>query len=111
MSSSQLIFETVKGSHEFKIQGYSQARGTGAGRFKTSAKFTVGRCDWVVAFYPDGYNQASKEYVSMFVKLVSPTEASASYDFKLLDQRGKGIHKLNNGPKTPLPYTRANPMR
>ncbi|XP_026410295.1 BTB/POZ and MATH domain-containing protein 3-like [Papaver somniferum] len=40
ISWSQLFYETVKGSHEFKINGYSLAKGMGVGKYKTSGKFT-----------------------------------------------------------------------
>ncbi|KAI3936759.1 hypothetical protein MKW92_033664 [Papaver armeniacum] len=93
MSSSRLFYEIVKGSHEFKINRYSLAKGIGVGKFVTSSKFAVCGCDWVIFFYPDGIDQASKEYVSVYIKPVSsPGEVTASFGFELLDQTGKGKH-------------------
>ncbi|KAI3888371.1 hypothetical protein MKW92_006687, partial [Papaver armeniacum] len=108
-STSQWIYETVKGSHEFKIQGYSVAKGLGVGKSMTSGRFTVGGHDWVLVFYPHGRSESCKEYVSVYIKLVSPTQVTASYEIitasyeiKLLDQTGKGIHSLGTGPKSPI---------
>ncbi|MCL7027519.1 hypothetical protein MKW94_029102, partial [Papaver nudicaule] len=98
--TSHSIYETVKGSHEYKITGYSLAKGMGVGNFMTSAKFRVGGYDWEIRFFPDGRDEANQEYVSVFLKLVSPGEVSASPEFKILDQSGKGIHSLRSGSST-----------
>ncbi|MCL7041256.1 hypothetical protein MKW94_005644, partial [Papaver nudicaule] len=93
MPSSQFIYETVKGFHEFKIEGYSVAKGTGVGKFKTSGKFKVGGHDWVVHFYPDGDVRTNVAIISLFVELVDPgEEVRASFELKLLDQTGNGKH-------------------
>ncbi|KAI3878413.1 hypothetical protein MKW98_001828 [Papaver atlanticum] len=95
-SGSQWIYETVKGCHEFKIKGYSLAKGMGV----------VGGYDWVLLFDPDGDSESCTEYVSLFVKIVSSTEkVRALYEFKLLDQTGKGIHSLPKDPKSPRTFT------
>ncbi|KAI3981718.1 hypothetical protein MKX01_009544 [Papaver californicum] len=103
-SSSQWIYETVNGCHVFKIKGYSLAKGIGVGKSMTSGKFSVGGHDWVILFYPDGSTQVSHEYVSVFLKLVSPGEIRSTFEFKLLDQTGKGkhyVHKISEGsPRT-----------
>ncbi|RZC73488.1 hypothetical protein C5167_048968 [Papaver somniferum] len=98
MSSSQLFFETVQGSHEFKINGYSLAKGMGAGEYKASGIFTVGSYDWVIHFYPDGIDQASNEYISVFIELASPGEIKASVEFKLVNQCGEG--QFSNSAKS-----------
>ncbi|KAI3886148.1 hypothetical protein MKX03_034959 [Papaver bracteatum] len=90
MSSSRSIHETVKGSHEFKIEGYSLAKGMGVGKYMSSGKFTVGGYVWVLHFYPDGHSDDSKEYISLFLQLVSPRqEVREVYEFELLDHSGK----------------------
>ncbi|KAI3936760.1 hypothetical protein MKW92_033665 [Papaver armeniacum] len=90
MSSSQLFYETVQGSHEFKINGYSHAKGMGVGEYKSSGKFTVGGYDWKIRFSPDGDDQASEDYISVFIELASPGEVKGSVELKLLDQRREG---------------------
>ncbi|XP_026377713.1 BTB/POZ and MATH domain-containing protein 3-like [Papaver somniferum] len=91
MSWSQSIHETVKGSHEYKIKGYSLAKGMGAGEYMASGEFTVGGHEWVILFNPDGNTEDSKEYVSVYLELVSPGQEAvrALFEFKLLDQSGK----------------------
>ncbi|KAI3894989.1 hypothetical protein MKX03_028009 [Papaver bracteatum] len=97
--SSKSICETVKDSHEYMIQGFSVAKGIGIGKLMTSRTFTVGGHDWVLLFYPGGISKASKEYVSLYLKILSPGEVRATYEFKLLDQTGKGkhgVHKISS---------------
>ncbi|KAI3843216.1 hypothetical protein MKX03_009815 [Papaver bracteatum] len=95
MSSSQLFYETVKGSHEFKINGYSHAKGMGIGKYNSSAKFRVAGYDWKIRFCPDGDDQASEEYISVFAKLLgSPGQVRASFEFNLLNQNGKDHWRL-----------------
>ncbi|XP_026429307.1 BTB/POZ and MATH domain-containing protein 3-like [Papaver somniferum] len=96
MLSSQSIYETVKGSHLYKIIGYSLAKGIGVGKFMSSQTITVGGHDWVIHFYPDGETKASEEHVSLFLKLVSPREVRATFEFKILDQSEKGNHSVHN---------------
>ncbi|KAI3941969.1 hypothetical protein MKW92_028786 [Papaver armeniacum] len=104
-SESHLIYETVKGSHDFKIKGFSLAKGMGVGKSMISSKFTVGGHDWVLVFYPDGHTE--EEYVSLFLRLVSPRkEVRASYEFKLLDQTGNGNHSLGTVPESPKTFTK-----
>ncbi|MCL7042616.1 hypothetical protein MKW94_004264, partial [Papaver nudicaule] len=91
-SSSESIYETLKGSHEYKITGYSLAKDIlGVGKSMTSGRFTAGGSDWVIDFYPGGDLKANEEYISVYVKLVSPAEVvRASFELKLLDQSGGG---------------------
>ncbi|MCL7024429.1 hypothetical protein MKW94_004456, partial [Papaver nudicaule] len=88
------IYETVEGSHECLMKGYSLAKGMGVGKSMTSSKFTVGGYDWIFRFYPDGHDKANEEYICIDIKLVSPGEVRVVYELKLLDQSGKGIHRL-----------------
>ncbi|KAI3961592.1 hypothetical protein MKW92_032786, partial [Papaver armeniacum] len=101
--SSQSIYETVNGSHEYKIKGYALAKGMGVGKYMSSRTFTVGGHDWFIRFYRDGDRQGNEEYVCLFLELVSPGEVKAFFEFKLLDQseNGKhGVHKYSEGAKT-----------
>ncbi|XP_026458852.1 BTB/POZ and MATH domain-containing protein 3-like [Papaver somniferum] len=101
--TSESIYETVKGSHEYKIKGYSLAKGMGVGKSMSSGRFTAAGNDWVILFYPDGYNQASEEYVSVFFKLVSSRVVRASFELKLLDHSGKGKYGDPSLSKSPHP--------
>ncbi|PIA41890.1 hypothetical protein AQUCO_02100015v1, partial [Aquilegia coerulea] len=94
-SCSKSINETVNGSHEYTIKGYSLAKGMGAGKYIQSDIFTVGGYDWSVYFYPDGKNPDDNSgYVSVFIALASEgTDVRALFELTLLDQSGKGKHK------------------
>lgn len=95
---SKSIYESVKGSHEYDIKGYSLTRGTGVGKSITSGRFTVAGYGWKILFYPDGAN------LSVSIKLKSPGEVRAWLELKLLDQTGNGqydrpttLYKLKRG--------------
>ncbi|CAI9091560.1 OLC1v1026623C1 [Oldenlandia corymbosa var. corymbosa] len=97
-TSSKSISETVNGSHSFTIKGYSLAKGIGPGKYISSDTFSVGGYDWAVYFYPDGKNiEDSSMYVSVFIALASEgTDVRALFELTLLDQSGKGKHKVHS---------------
>ncbi|KAI5407450.1 BTB/POZ and MATH domain-containing protein 3 [Lathyrus oleraceus] len=109
-SWSRSVSETVNGSHELTIKGYSLSKGMGAGRYITSDTFSVGGYDWAVYFYPDGKNpEDNSMYVSVFIALASEgTDVRALFKLTLLDQTSKGNHKVHSHFDRPLesgPYT------
>lgn len=72
LTTSTAITQTVNGSHEFKITGYSLAKGIGVGKYIASDTFDVGRYSWAIYFYPDGKSvEDNAGYVSMFIALAS----------------------------------------
>ncbi|XP_057777697.1 BTB/POZ and MATH domain-containing protein 3-like [Salvia miltiorrhiza] len=97
-SSSTSINETVNGTHHFTICGYSLAKGMGPGKYVSSDTFSIGGYDWAIYFYPDGKNpDDSSAYVSVFMALVSEgTDVRAVFEVALLDQSGKGKHKVHS---------------
>ncbi|KAJ8765962.1 hypothetical protein K2173_020478 [Erythroxylum novogranatense] len=97
-SCSKSINETVNGSHQFTIKGYSLAKGMGAGKCISSDIFTVAGYDWAIYFYPDGKNpEDSSMYVSVFIALASEgTDVRALFELTLVDQSGKGKHKVHS---------------
>ncbi|KAA3478287.1 BTB/POZ and MATH domain-containing protein 3-like isoform X1 [Gossypium australe] len=97
-SESKSVSETVNGSHQFTIKGYSLAKGMGAGKCIQSDIFTVGGYDWAIYFYPDGKNpEDSAMYVSVFIALASEgTDVRALFELTLVDQSGKGKHKVHS---------------
>ncbi|XP_026458858.1 BTB/POZ and MATH domain-containing protein 3-like [Papaver somniferum] len=106
VSSSQSIYETVEGSLEYEIKGYSLAKGMGVGNSMTSGKFTVAGYDLSIRFYPDGYDQASKDCISVAVTLLKFNKGDTArvlLEFKLLDQTGQGkygVYATSNSPLT-----------
>ncbi|XP_073159525.1 BTB/POZ and MATH domain-containing protein 3 isoform X2 [Henckelia pumila] len=97
-SSSKSINETVDGSHHFTIRGYSLAKGMGPGKYISSDTFSVGGYEWAIYFYPDGKNvEDTSLYVSVFIALASEgTDVRALFELTLLDQSGKGKHKVHS---------------
>lgn len=97
-SFSSSVTETVNGSHHFTINGYSLAKGMGVGKYITSDTFSVGGYQWAIYFYPDGKNAEDNSlYVSVFIALASEgTDVRALFELTLLDQSGKGKHKVHS---------------
>ncbi|KDO47647.1 hypothetical protein CISIN_1g015782mg [Citrus sinensis] len=97
-TSSRSVTETVNGSHKFVIQGYSLAKGMGIGKHIASDNFTVGGYQWAIYFYPDGKNpEDNSAYVSVFIALANEgTDVRALFELTLLDQSGKGKHKVHS---------------
>nr|GMD69761.1 BTB/POZ and MATH domain-containing protein 4-like [Ipomoea batatas] len=97
-TSSRSVTETVNGSHRFVIQGYSLAKGMGVGKHIASDNFSVGGHQWAIYFYPDGKNpEDNSAYVSVFIALASEgTDVRALFELTLLDQSGKGKHKVHS---------------
>ncbi|KAJ7297197.1 hypothetical protein O6H91_05G106500 [Diphasiastrum complanatum] len=97
-SRSRCVTETVNGSHHFTINGYSLAKGMGVGKYIASDTFSVGGYQWAIYFYPDGKNAEDNSlYVSVFIALASEgQDVRALFELTLLDQSGKGKHKVHS---------------
>ncbi|XLR25647.1 hypothetical protein S83_053547, partial [Arachis hypogaea] len=109
-TSSTSVTETVRGSHHFKITGYSLSKGIGIGKYVASDTFSVGGYDWAIYFYPDGKSvEDNATYVSLFIALASDgTDVRALFELTLLDQSGKERHKVHSHFERTLesgPYT------
>ncbi|EEF45411.1 BTB/POZ and MATH domain-containing protein 2 isoform X1 [Ricinus communis] len=89
--------ETINGSHEFKIGGYSLSKGMGVGKYIPSDTFFVGGYAWAIYFYPDGKSpEDNAAYVSVFIALASEgTDVRALFELSLIDQSGKENHKVH----------------
>lgn len=110
ITTSTSCTETVNGSHEFKITGYSLSKGMGIGKYIPSDTFIVGGHAWAIYFYPDGKSvEDNGAYVSLFVALASEgTDVRALFELTMLDQSGKERHKVHSHFNRPLesgPYT------
>ncbi|XP_050236103.1 BTB/POZ and MATH domain-containing protein 2-like [Mercurialis annua] len=97
-TSSTSITDTVNGSHQFKITGYSLSKGLGVGKYIASDTFNVGGYSWAIYFYPDGKSaEDNATYVSLFIALASEgTDVKALFELTLLDQSGKERHKVHS---------------
>lgn len=97
VTTSTSITETVNGSHDFKITGYSLSKGIGIGKYIASETFMVGGYSWAIYFYPDGKSvEDNAAYVSLFIALASEgTDVRALFELTLFDQSGKERHKVH----------------
>ncbi|KAL0711032.1 hypothetical protein Bca4012_018010 [Brassica carinata] len=97
-SVSTTVMETANGSHQFTIKGYSLAKGMGPGRYIQSDVFSIAGYDWTIYFYPDGKNpEDNSAYVSLFIALASDSsDIRALFELALMDQSGKGRHKVHS---------------
>uniref|UniRef100_A0ACD5WD07 Uncharacterized protein n=1 Tax=Avena sativa TaxID=4498 RepID=A0ACD5WD07_AVESA len=95
--------EVNQGTHVFDILGYSKHRGMGndADSCIRSGIFTVGGYDWTIRFYPDGYDERYKDYIAVYLELLSKSaKVRASCDLRLVDQCtgfSSSVHKT--GPR------------
>ncbi|KAL3812707.1 hypothetical protein ACJIZ3_013975 [Penstemon smallii] len=111
---------TIKGSHKFKIQGYSLTKGMGVGKYICSDTFSVGGHSWNIVFYPDNgdgnkNDESGDNNVSLFIKLVSKCaeDVRILFEFLLLDQSGDKWYKSRShfrrmqkdGPQMSGPHT------
>ncbi|GFP97865.1 BTB/POZ and math domain-containing protein 2 [Phtheirospermum japonicum] len=98
VTTSASITETVNGTHDFKITGYSLSKGIGIGKYIASDTFMVGGYAWAIYFYPDGKSlEDNSTYVSLFIALASEgTDVRALFELTLLDQSGKERHKIHS---------------
>ncbi|XP_057546584.1 BTB/POZ and MATH domain-containing protein 2-like [Amaranthus tricolor] len=103
-TSSIAVIDTIDGTHEFRINGYSLAKGLGIGKYIASDKFIVGGYSWAIYFYPDGKSpEDNGSYVSLFIALASEgTDVRALFELKLEDQSGKENHKVHTHFGRPL---------
>ncbi|GER32971.1 BTB-POZ and MATH domain 2 [Striga asiatica] len=98
VTTSTSTTETINGSHEFKITGYSLSKGMGIGKYMASDTFIVGGYTWAIYFYPDGKSvEDNATYVSLFIALASEgTDVRALFELTLLDQSGRERHKVHS---------------
>ncbi|KAE9463900.1 hypothetical protein C3L33_04082, partial [Rhododendron williamsianum] len=83
ITTSTAVTETVNGSHQFKITGYTLSKGIGIGKYVASDTFTVGGYSWAIYFYPDGKSvEDNAEYVSLFIALASEGRTGYKRFFK-----------------------------
>ncbi|KAK3198174.1 hypothetical protein Dsin_021589 [Dipteronia sinensis] len=97
-TSSLSLTQTINGSHHFTVKGYSLSKGIGVGKHIASDTFSVAGYQWAIYFYPDGKNpEDNSTYVSVFIALASEgTDVRALFELTLLDQSGKGKHKVHS---------------
>lgn len=85
-------------------RSYSVIKGLGVGKAIYSAPFTVGGHSWVIQYYPDGYDEMSKDSISIYLIVDDPNaskgDARAHFKFALLDADGKSWFTSIGGMRT-----------
>ncbi|KAI5010349.1 hypothetical protein ZWY2020_012486 [Hordeum vulgare] len=69
--SSRCTAETARATVAFEIAGYSLHKGLGRGKYLCSPAFFVGGYEWYIWYYPDGNDEESEGYISVFLKLLT----------------------------------------
>ncbi|KAL2620383.1 hypothetical protein R1flu_000588 [Riccia fluitans] len=98
-ATSEARFEIVTGSHQFTVNGYSLAKGIGAGKYIASDTFKVAGQQWAIYFYPDGKNKDDElQYISCFVARLSDHggDVRALFELTLLDQTESKKHRVHS---------------
>ncbi|CAN6202452.1 unnamed protein product [Urochloa humidicola] len=87
-TASTCAAETARGTHVFKVAGYSLHKGAGVGKFLRSATFAVGGYDWCIRYYPDGVADArAAGRVVLYLELMSwMSKVRAHFGFSFVDQ-------------------------
>nr|CAB3482501.1 unnamed protein product [Digitaria exilis] len=88
-TASMCAAETARGTHSFKIAGHSLHKGLGVGKYIYSSTFAVDGHEWRISYYPDGFKEDSKEYVGVFLSILSISkgvEVRVVYDLRIVNQ-------------------------
>ncbi|KAL3833821.1 hypothetical protein ACJIZ3_008557 [Penstemon smallii] len=101
LTSSTSKTVIIKGSHNFKIQGFSFTKGMGVGKYLSSDIFSVGGHLWEIRFFPDGdqIDESGDIDVSLLIALVSKSEKDVRVwlEYLLLDESGDKWFKTQSG--------------
>ncbi|XP_025791228.1 BTB/POZ and MATH domain-containing protein 2-like [Panicum hallii] len=107
-STSTIAAETTSGWHELRVPGYATTKG-GVGKFINSATFVVGGHSWYIRYYPDGNNEKSAGWVSVYLYLDLPAaggdgDVKARYKLSLIDDDDAG-EDLSSYTRTSAGYS------
>jgi speckle-type POZ protein len=96
---------TARATLAFEIVGYSLHKGMGTGEFIQSTPFSVGGYDWCIRYYPDGESDEYKEYVSVFLVMMSEgAEARVLFDWRLVDHASGRSSSVESRLQTPTVF-------
>ncbi|KAG2563466.1 BTB/POZ and MATH domain-containing protein 2-like [Panicum virgatum] len=102
-STSTIVSEITSGWHELRVPGYAATKG-GVGKFINSAAFVVGGHSWYIRYYPDGNNDKSAGWVSVYLYLDQPAAAAvdggdvkARYKLSLIADDGEDLSSRTSG--------------
>ncbi|EAZ05470.1 hypothetical protein OsI_27686 [Oryza sativa Indica Group] len=87
ITRSTCATRTARATHQLEIVGYSLKRCLAAGEFVRSSAFAACGYRWSVRVYPGGFGPAHREFVSVFVKMMTNRgKAAARFDLRLIDR-------------------------
>ncbi|RCV39122.1 hypothetical protein SETIT_8G198500v2 [Setaria italica] len=103
-STSTIAADTTTGWHELKVPGHTKTKG-GVGKGINSATFIVGGHSWYIRYYPDGNNEKSTDWVSVYLYLSESAAAvdgdvKASYKFSIIDDDADAGEDLSSYTRT-----------
>ncbi|CAM0874023.1 unnamed protein product [Alopecurus aequalis] len=99
--ASTVVAQPMCGSHVFKIDGYSRARGFDSGTYLTSATFFVGGHRWCIKYYPVA-QPIFAHHAELSIRLhhKDANRVNAQYKITLLDQDGHPTRPTYTGSST-----------
>ncbi|KAJ3677023.1 hypothetical protein LUZ60_002747 [Juncus effusus] len=102
-TSSTRLMEKITGSHQFKVADYSLQKGIGVRNYLTSSTFTVGGYEWIIKYYPDGYDDQTKDHIAFFIVFNSDTrDVKMRVNFTMLDPSGNPTALSYTAPTTTM---------
>jgi speckle-type POZ protein len=94
--------EKARGTHSFKITDYSLHKGLGVGKFIDSGTFAVGGYEWHLRYYPDGFREGTKEYVGVFLRIVTKggvEVVKVVFDLRIVNQATGASSSVFSSPR------------
>ncbi|WVZ50351.1 LOW QUALITY PROTEIN: hypothetical protein U9M48_001610 [Paspalum notatum var. saurae] len=101
--ASAVVAEAVTGSHVLEIRGYSlTTEAIGNGQPVKSSTFRACGHRWKIWYYPNGYNQDSVDWISLFLHHdgADMDVINAGFMFSVLDDAGEPVPTLSVGSST-----------
>ncbi|CAN6373082.1 unnamed protein product [Urochloa humidicola] len=62
-STSTLVADKPTGWHVLRVNDYSATKAHGVGNYIKSSPFTVGGHSWCIAYFPDGDDEKTTDYI------------------------------------------------
>ncbi|CAM0876833.1 unnamed protein product [Alopecurus aequalis] len=96
--SAALVDGQEERSYVLKINGYTRTKGlVKNGEFVLSAPFSFGGHSWAVRYYPNGIDDDSIDFISLYLHLQSADaqDVNAKFGFSLLDEDGEPVSRFS----------------
>ncbi|WVZ85750.1 hypothetical protein U9M48_032638 [Paspalum notatum var. saurae] len=107
-SASTIVADKAGGYHDLKIAGYSRIKALPTGVPLRSIPFAISGHRWRIEFYPNGGDDGSADFVSLYLRLDEDVtrEAMAQYQFTFMAEHRallfrKRMEKVKSIPACP----------